>query len=377
MNAAESQAVSRPVVIDVMGGDHGPEIVILGALQALRASDQKLILVGDQELIERALQKLQGAKEKRLEIVHSPQFVSMEESPGQALRGKSESSLRVAFELVRAHHAAAVVSVGNTGAMMAAGLYVCGTLPAIARPAIASLIPRAGGAKPAVLVDAGANVDCHAHQLVQFAVMGDLYARLALGYESVRIALLSNGTEASKGNDVIRSAAQMLQSNKRLQFVGYVEGHNVSSQAADVIVCDGFVGNVMLKAIEGSVGLAFDSMRACARGSLRGTLGLMLAWPMFKRLFHDVLSPSAYGGAPLLGLSEVAVVCHGASDCRAVKNAVLAAQRFVDQALIPKMRSALGEVELDIPGSYEDDVWDKLGQRLDKKPKDKRLKAEI
>lgn len=193
-----------------------------------------------------------------------------------------------------------MVSPGNTGAMMAAGLYVSGTLPGIARPAIASLIPKSGNGQPTVLLDSGANVDCNANQLVQFALMGNCYALSVLNCTSPRIGILSNGSEKSKGNDITRSASLMLSEIKELNFIGYIEGRDLPRDVADVVVCDGFVGNVLLKAMEGSIELVFDSIKHYVEKSFRGKVGMWLAKPIFKALFKQKLDPSAYGGAPLL-----------------------------------------------------------------------------
>ena len=250
--------------------------------------------------------------------------------------------------------------------MMAAGIAVCGILPGVFRPAISSLIPRPGALKPMVLLDSGANVDCQAQQLVQFALMGKYYAMAALGTENPRVALLSNGSEPSKGTDVIRSAAKMLSEIRGLNFVGYVEGRDIPRDTADVVVCDGFVGNVVLKAMEGTVELVFDSLRAHVQGSVRGKLGMWLARPVFKSLFRDKLDPSAYGGAPLLGLSEVAIVCHGSANSRAIQNAVRAAQRFASEGLVPKIADALTGLDNGIVSGVQDGIWDRVRQRFER-----------
>jgi len=269
----------------------------------------------------------------------------MDESPGLAIRGKPDSSIRVAFELVAQGKASAVVSPGNTGAIMAAGVFVGGTLPGIARPAIASLIPKGVGTTPTVLLDSGANTGCQAFQLVQFALMGNQYAKSALGIESPRIALLSNGTEVSKGNDIIRSAAMMLSEIEGLNFKGYVEGRDIAKDVVDVVVCDGFVGNIVLKAMEGSVGLVIDSVKAAMEHSLRAKVGLWLAKPVLKSVFKDKLDPSAYGGAPLLGLGQIAIKCHGSSKSRAIMNGIRVARKFVEEEVLDQLNTALGHLD--------------------------------
>lgn len=334
-----------PVAVDAMGGDHGPKVVVEGAVMAARRYGISSIIVGNREQLDPLLEKYSSSDRSLLSVHHASQFIQMDESPGLAIRGKPDSSIRVAFELVGEGKASAVVSSGNTGAIMAAGVFVGGTLPGVARPAIASLIPKGIGATPTVLLDSGANTGCQAFQLVQFALMGHQYAKAALGVESPRVALLSNGTEVSKGNDIIRSAAMMLAEIEGLNFKGYVEGRDIARDVVDVVVCDGFVGNIVLKAMEGSVGLVIDSMKVAMEKSLRAKFGLWLAKPVLKSVFKDKLDPSAYGGAPLLGLGQIAIKCHGASTSRAVMNGIRVAQKFVDESVLQQLHTALGHLD--------------------------------
>ncbi len=334
-----------PIAVDAMGGDHGPKVVVEGAVMAARRNGISSILVGNREQLDPLLAKYSESDRRLISVHHASQFIQMDESPGLAIRGKPDSSIRVAFELVGEGKASAVVSSGNTGAIMAAGVFVGGTLPGIARPAIASLIPKGVGATPTVLLDSGANTGCQAFQLVQFALMGNQYAKSALGIESPRVALLSNGTEVSKGNDIIRSAAMMLSELEGINFQGYVEGRDIARDVVDVVVCDGFVGNIVLKAMEGSVGLVVDSMKAAMEKSLRAKFGLWLAKPILKSVFKDKLDPSAYGGAPLLGLGQIAIKCHGSSKSRAVMNGIRVAQKFVDEAVLEHLNTALGHLD--------------------------------
>jgi len=352
-----------------MGGDYGPQVVVEGAILAARNLGISSILVGQENEIKSILQKA-GAESDRLLITQPASTVlTMEDPPSAVVRGKTDCSLRVAFDLVKEGKASAVVSPGNTGAMMAAGLYVFGTLQDIARPAIASLIPRVGQSPPTILLDSGANVDCHAYQLVQFALMGNCYAQSTINVARPRVALLSNGSEPSKGTDIIRSTALTLSELKDINFVGYVEGRDIARNIADVVVCDGFVGNIVLKAMEGSVELVFDSMRHYVEASVRGKLGLWLARPIFKQLFREKLDPSAYGGAPLLGLNNIAIVCHGSSTSRAIMNGVRVAKKYVDEDLISKMSASLSSLDPQIPGVYEDGLWNRVGQKFVKKGK--------
>ncbi len=250
-----------PIAVDVMGGDHGPQVVIEGAIQAAEEFSISSLLVGDQSEIEQRLKALGAGSHKLLSIHHAPNVVEMQDSPSVVIRGKTDSSVRQAFDVIIQGKAAAMISPGNTGAVMAAGLVTSGTLPGIARPAIATLIPKVGNATPTVLLDSGANIDCQAYQLVQFAIMGSYYAKVAIACENPRIALLSNGSEPSKGTDIIRAAAQTLNEISNLNFIGYVEGRDLPQNVADVVVCDGFIGNVVLKAMEGTVELVLDTMK--------------------------------------------------------------------------------------------------------------------
>lgn len=339
-----------PIAVDAMGGDHGPQVVVEGAVAAARDFGIAAVLVGDENQINPILRACDPTGDLPLTVHHASQVVGMDEAPGLAIRGKQDSSIRVAFDLVSKGKASAVVSPGNTGAIMAAGVFVVGTLPGIARPAIASLIPKGGAGIPTVLLDAGANTGCQAFQLVQFALMGHYYAAAALGCASPRIALLSNGTELAKGNDIIRSAAMMLSELEGVNFIGYVEGRDISRDIVDVVVCDGFVGNIVLKAMEGCVGLVTDSIKSVAQTSLRGKIGLWLARPVLRSVFREKLDPSAYGGAPLLGLGSVAIKCHGSSSSRALMNGIKVAKRFVDQGVLNSLDTALQQLDARVAG---------------------------
>lgn len=357
---------SLPVAVDVMGGDYGLEVVVAGAVQAYQRYKIHSILVGDAESLDSCLAHYSNSELAGIVVKHAAQVITMEESPARAVREKADASVQVAFELVRTQQASAVVSAGNTGAVMGSGLLALGTLPGIARPAIATLIPRVGEAQPTVLLDSGANIDCHAQQLVQFALMGDAYARHALVCKQPRVALLSNGSETSKGNDVIRGAARLLEKLPTLRFVGFVEGCDISRDVADVVVCDGLVGNIVLKSMEGSVELVVESLRYAFEQSLRGCLAAWLAQPLVRELISAKLDPSGYGGAPLLGLNGVAIVCHGSSNCRAVLHAIRVARRLADEELTLNLEATLGELEEKLAESFEGSVWSGLGSRFAK-----------
>jgi glycerol-3-phosphate acyltransferase PlsX len=279
--------------------------------------------VGD----ERKISALLGGR--RLEVVHASEVVGMDESPVAAARGKRDSSMRRCLELVRQGGADAVVSAGNSGALMAGAVLTLGRLPGVERPPIASIYPTLAG--PGVLLDMGANVDCRASHLVQFALLGEAFARALLGKARPRVALLANGTELTKGTEATREAHALL-SSLPLDYRGYLEGRDLFRGLADVIVCDGFVGNAVLKSMEGAAEAFLALMRAEVARTLLGRLAARLLRPSLQRL-RARLDYAEYGGAPLLGVRGVTVVCHGASTPRAVENAVRLAARLVAQGL--------------------------------------------
>lgn len=318
-------ASARPVAVDAMGGDHAPAVVVEGAALAARELGRSAILVGDRARIEAELARL-GARAGRLPLLvrHASEVIGMDEPPSAILRRKKDSSLRVCLELVREGEAAAAVSAGNSGAFMALGSLVLGRLEGVDRAAIATLLPTRAGWT--VLIDAGANVDCKPHHLVQFAIMGEVYARHVLGVPEPRVGLLTNGTEEGKGNDVTREAHALLK-RASLRFLGNVEGRDIYNGSADVIVCDGFVGNVALKTSEGLAEAVRAMMREEVERRWQAKLGYVLLRPAF-RAFERRVDYAEVGGAPLLGLAGVAIVSHGGSNAKAIKNAIRVAATF-------------------------------------------------
>lgn len=361
-------SASNPkVIVDTMGGDHGPSVQVEGAIQAVKEFDAKCILVGDKSELQDLIKSF-GAENlvsnSTFEIVHASQVIDMKDSPARAVRKKPDSSLCVSYNLLMEGRGSAVLSSGNSGAMMAAGRMICGLIPGIDRPAIATLIPTVGHSFPNVVIDSGANVECLANNLVQFAVMGSIYHSALFGSDSPlnhkpKIALLSNGTEASKGTDMIRSASMMLSKMEVLNYIGYVEGRDVARSIAEVIVCDGFVGNVLLKVMEGSVSMIYDQIKLEASSRPLAKLGLMIAKPILRAVFKEKLDYSAYGGAPLLGLKELGIVLHGSSGSRAVKNAIKFSRSFVESQMIEKIKTALSQLEaqlVDLDATFDSDV---------------------
>ncbi|WP_296268756.1 phosphate acyltransferase PlsX [Pseudomonas sp. UBA6562] len=312
--------MSAPIVaIDTMGGDFGPRLIVQASIACLKATPSLyLALVGQPSLIEPLVSGLPAAERARLQIVAASEAVGMDERPSQALRGKPDSSMRVALELVRDGKAQACVSAGNTGALMALSRFVLKTLPGIDRPAMVAAIPTRGGF--CQLLDLGANVDCTAQQLYQFAVMGSVAAQ-ALGIEQPRVGLLNCGSEDIKGNQQVRQAAALLGEAGNLNYVGFVEGDGLYRGEADVVVCDGFVGNAVLKSSEGLVGMIAERLQALFRQGLLARLAGLLALPLLKRLKAD-LAPARHNGASLLGLQGIVIKSHGSTGVQGFQSAI-------------------------------------------------------
>ena len=312
------------IAVDAMGGDHAPSAVVDGAVAAARHLAVRVALVGPTAILERALASHPDWRRLGIEIVEAPDVIAMSDPPAATLRRKPGASIRVAADLVARKAAGALVSAGHTGATVMAAHGAFGTIPGVDRPALAASIPTRG--RPAVLVDAGATSECRPQHLLQFAVMGGAYARIALGVERPRIGLLSIGEEATKGNELTRHAHRLLKAAP-LNFIGNVEGREIYSGVADVIVCDGFTGNVVLKTSEGLV----ETVEALLGDELRGTfssqVGYLLSRRAFRR-FRRRVDYSEYGGAPLLGVAGLAIVGHGRSSAKAVRNAIAMAYRF-------------------------------------------------
>jgi phosphate acyltransferase len=329
------------IAVDAMGGDYGPAVVVEGAVAAAREFGATVILIGDKAAIEREVSRL-GAEGYALEVRHASQVVGMGESPSQALRRKRDSSLRVAAQLVKEGEAAAFVSAGNTGAAMAIAMFVIGVLPGVDRPALAAVLPNLR--RFTVLLDVGANVDPKPAHLLQFAVMGHIYARDILGYDNPRVGLLSVGEEEGKGNELTKETYDQLKDSS-LNFVGNVEGRDIYNGRCDVVVTDGFTGNVALKISESLAEMLGAMIKEELMRDLRSKLGASLAIPAFER-FKRRVDYTEMGGAPLLGIDGAAIVCHGASPVKAIKNAVRIAGEWATAGVNEHIKAALeAEVE--------------------------------
>jgi len=328
--------VDISIAIDAMGGDFAPAHPVAGAVLAAREYGAHLILVGRRNEIEAELAK-HGARGLPIEIVHASEAVGMDESPVTAFRRKKDSSIRVAATLVRDGRAAGVVSAGNTGAVMATVKMVCGVLEGVERPALCAVVPNLKGSS--VWLDVGANIECRPEHLVQFAVMGHLYSREALGVPNPRVGLMSIGEEDTKGNEVTREAFRILK-EAPLNFIGNVEGRDIFNGEADVIVCDGFIGNVSLKAVESAGEAILHFMKEEISKSFLARIGYLMARPAFRR-FRRKVDYAEYGGVPLLGVRAAAVICHGGSSVRAIKNAVRVTLDFVRNGVNDRIRDEI------------------------------------
>lgn len=313
------------VALDALGGDKAPKPEVAGAIQAAKTLNVKIKLVGDRETVANELKKHPGYEGLPIEIIHASERITMEDSPAKAARSKKDSSVHVASRLVASGEAHGFVSAGNTGACMAIAKMVLGKIRGVDRPALSGVLPTRTG-RPVVLVDVGANVDCSPEMLVQFAVMGELYSRVVLKVKKPRVGLLSIGEEEHKGNEQTRSAMPLLK-ELPIDFIGNVEGGDIYAGLADVIVCDGFVGNVALKVSEGVAEMITGLLKESLSTNVIRKAGALLSQGAFRDLKKRI-DYSEYGGAALLGVQGVAIVCHGKSDAHAIMNAIRVARDF-------------------------------------------------
>jgi phosphate acyltransferase len=320
-----------------MGGDHAPAAIVDGAVASVRHLDVQVALVGSTSAIEQALVQHAGGPIAGVEVVEAPDVVGMTDAPAATLRRKPRASIRVAADLVARGEAAALFSAGHTGATVMAAHAAFGMIPGVDRPALATTIPTRG--RPAVLLDAGANVECRPQHLLQFAVMGSVYAHVALGAERPRVGLLSTGEEETKGNELTRDAHRLLKTSP-VNFIGNVEARDVYSGMFDVIVCDGFTGNVVLKTSEGLVEAVEALLGEELRGTFSSQVGYLLSRRAFRR-FRRRVDYSEYGGAPLLGVAGLAIVGHGRSSAKAVRNAIAMASRFASSDFIQRVEQEI------------------------------------
>src|SRR3954471_16277833 len=330
--------MTTTIAVDAMGSDRAPKPEVEGAILAARHHDARVLLVGKEDVIQAELEHHPSARNLPIEIVPAAEVIGMHEKAAQAVRTKRDSSMRVGLRLVREGHAAGFVSAGNTGAAMATAKMVLGALPGVDRPALAAVFPTAAGTA-AILLDVGANVDSKPHNLEQFAIMGEIYYRSIFGKNRPRVGILSIGEEESKGNELTREAYKLVKTLP-LNFKGNVEGRDLYNGNLDVIVCDGFVGNVALKISEGMV----QTVRYLLKESLRATITRQVGYLLARRAFDDFkkrLDYSEYGGAPLLGVKGVCIVGHGSSNSNAIKNAIRIAAEGARAGITSKIEDEL------------------------------------
>jgi glycerol-3-phosphate acyltransferase PlsX len=320
------------IAVDGMGGDFAPQAIIQGAESAANEGIAEVVLVGDETIMKPFIHNTRG-----LEIVHTPVYVAMDESPSTALRKKRDSSINRAFELHKSGHVQAVVSAGNSGATMAFATFTLGRIAGVDRPTIAVLHPSESGLS--ILLDSGGTVDCKPAHFVQFALMGEAFARLIQGIGSPRVGILTNGAEETKGNELTREAHALIK-NLGINYIGYVEGGDITSGRADVVVTDGFVGNIALKVSEGVAEFIFNYFKEHIEKSFKHKIGYLLLKDIFKSLKKKA-DYAETGGAPLLGVDGVCIICHGKSNGKAIRNAIVLAKKFVEKNLNGSIQEAM------------------------------------
>lgn len=350
------------IAVDAMGGDFAPRNIVEGAVLAAREHSIPVLLVGDQEVIRKELSRYPGSDSLPLTLAHASEAVGMDESPLTPIRKKKDSSIKVAFDLLRKGEASALVSAGNSGAVLATAVLVLEKLKGVDRPAIGTIFPTLKGWT--LLLDAGANVDCKSFHLVQFAIMGDAYSKHILKNEKPLVGLLSNGEEESKGNELIRETNAILRRSS-IGYVGPVEGRDIFNGRADVVVCDGFVGNAALKICEGLA----EAIGAMIREELKHSLKAKIAYVLARNAVNEIkkkLDYSEYGGAPLLGINGVVIIGHGRSSAKAIKNAIRRAHEFA-QIGLPKLLVQNLEANQDLQllgGKNLAKIWEQIKEKI-------------
>ena len=325
------------IAVDAMGGDKAPGPEVEGAIRAVRELDCRVILVGDRDIVQAALDS-HSASGLPIEVIHATERITMEDHAAKAARGKKESSMHVCARLVSTGKADGFLSAGNTGACMAIAKMVLGKVPGVDRPALSGIFPTHKGSL-VVLLDVGANVDCEPEMLQQFGLMGEIYSRFVLKVKHPRVGLLSIGEEEIKGNTLTRDATPLLK-GLGINFIGNVEGRDLFSGEVDVIVCDGFVGNVALKVSEGLV----DMFRALLRESLEATVTRKIGYALSRSAYKDFRKKIDYtevGGAPLLGVKGVCIICHGRSDANSIRNAIRMAAEYATSGINRRIEEGL------------------------------------
>jgi len=330
------------IAVDAMGGDHAPREIVRGCVEAARhlSTVDELILFGDETVLRTELAAYKATMTPKIAIVHTTQVITMEDTPTQAVRTKTDSSMNRAIKAVRCDEADAIVSAGNTGALVASSIFGLRRIPGVKRPALAAVVPTLNDKRPLLALDVGATPDCTEVELEQFAVMGSVYSRVILRQESPAVGLLSIGTEESKGNEVTRKTFDVLSELNDINFIGNVEGHAVFSGTIDVIVCDGFVGNVMLKTMESVARTIGFWMKQEFKRTLVRKLGALLLKGAFL-FMKKKMNPDLYGGAPLLGINGIVIKAHGSSKRHAIYHAIRVAAEAVNARMTEQLSAHL------------------------------------
>ena len=323
------------IALDAFGSDHAPFPEVEGAILAIKENlCEKIILVGKKDVLEKELDKYFYDK-NRIEIVHASQVISMEEAPAKMVKQKKDSSLVKAVQLHKEGKVKAVVSAGNTGAMMAASLFGLGRIKNVLRPAIATTLPTMK--HPEIILDVGANADCAAEHLIQFAIMGSLYTKYFFKNNQPKVALLNIGEESTKGSLLYKGVHQALSNHKDIHFVGNIEGKELLNGIVDVVVCDGFVGNIMLKTVEGVAVSIFKMMKEQIKKDWIAKIGALLSFPVYSYL-KTKMDHTEYGGALLIGLNGIPIIAHGSSNAKAIKNAIKLAGKIATSGFVDKTK---------------------------------------
>jgi glycerol-3-phosphate acyltransferase PlsX len=330
------------IKIDAMGGDNAPEDIVKGAVAALNEFNVDIILVGDEGKINTVLAD-EGVEKDKIQIVHTTEIITNNEHPSQAIRKKKDSSMVVGMRLLKEGNGDAFISAGNTGALLAGGLFVVGRIKGVDRPALAPIIPGKNG--PFLLMDSGANAECKTQNILQFAMMGDVYMKKVFKKESPSIGLVNIGAEEEKGTEFVKECYKLLKESN-LNFKGNVEGRDIPEGNIDVVVCDGFTGNIILKVFEGVAQSIFDTLKVEIMASLRTKIGGLLLKPVFKN-FKKKFDYTEYGGAILLGVNGPVIKAHGSSNAKAIKNAVRQAVLCIEGGVVESIRTEIEESQID------------------------------
>ncbi|MBE6036952.1 MAG: phosphate acyltransferase PlsX [Clostridiales bacterium] len=332
------------IIVDGMGGDHAPAEVVKGCVEATKFTEHTIILIGDETLLHKELDKYPKAK-KRIQVVHASEVITMEDAPVRAIRSKKDSSMVKGLNMVKNGEGDIFISAGNSGALMAGGIFILGRIRGVERPAIAATYPILGKGV-CLLVDSGANAECRANNLLEFAVMGNIYMERVLGKSNPRVGLVNIGVEETKGTAMLQSAYQLLKNNNGLNFIGNVEAREVPLGGCDVAVCDGFVGNILLKTTEGMGKSVSALLKARLMETLRSKMGALVLAPQLAAIKKE-FDYSEYGGAPILGVRGAVVKMHGSSKANAVKNTILKAIPYAEQGVVATMEEAIARIEED------------------------------